>query len=335
MIHHLPFHFLRLFAGCCMGVVCSSTALVALNGCGEDGCGAAADVSYRMQGADSLRTYQKDAGEKIPWHLDRIDQSSTKLDGEFTPFCTGLGVTIYILDTGIRYTHEAFGDRVAPFEGGVNGDFVGDEWGSTNGALDCHGHGTHVAAVAAGKTFGVASGAEVRAVRVGDCKGRGNPDVAVNAIEEVTRSAVKPTVVLISLDYGDVESVRNAVEASIAKGIIVVAAAGGSLRDACLTSPGGAYGVIAVAATNEQDEPLTFNNFGPCVDMFAPGEHILSADMKGDQSMKVRRGSSMAAALTAGAAALVLEKFPEASPYDVERILTSYALLQVGNLISK
>jgi subtilisin family serine protease len=93
---------------------------------------------------------------KVPWHLDRIDQLSPVLNGKFEPAGIGLGVVIYVLDTGIRMTHEEFQDRATPFLGGSDGDYVGDDWGKMHGAMDCLGHGTHVAALAAGKTFGVA-----------------------------------------------------------------------------------------------------------------------------------------------------------------------------------
>jgi subtilisin family serine protease len=133
---------------------------------------------------DQRYSVKRQAAE--PWHLDRVDQSSADLDGHYTPFGIGNGVVIYVLDTGIRYTHQEFGDRAAPFKGGSEGNYVNDAAGDTGGAMDCHGHGTHVAALAVGNTVGVAPGAEVRAVRVGDCTGRGDPENAVAAIEDFT-----------------------------------------------------------------------------------------------------------------------------------------------------
>ncbi|MFQ5382657.1 MAG: S8 family serine peptidase, partial [Dehalococcoidia bacterium] len=85
----------------------------------------------------------------------------------------------------------------------TRGDFVGDRWGETHGALDCNGHGTHVAAVAAGAESGVAREARVRALRVTGCDGSGTVNAALDAIDWVTANAEKPAVVLISADYND------------------------------------------------------------------------------------------------------------------------------------
>ena len=179
---------------------------------------------------------------------------------------------------------------------------------------------------AAGKSFGVAPGAEVRAVRVGDCDGRGKPEHAVRAVEDIARTAEIPSIMLMSLNYGDVQSVRDAVESAILKGIVVVAAAGSSLRDACTTSPGGALHVITAASIDEKDKQMTFSNYCPCVDIFAPGKNVLSADAESDRAAKVRRGSSMAAAQVAGAAALFLEDFPFARPCEVKDALIRNSL---------
>jgi subtilisin family serine protease len=136
----------------------------------------------------------------------------------------------------------------------------------------------------------------------------------------------------MSLNYGDVQSVREAVQVAVAKGIIVVTSAGASQRDACTTSPGGATGVITAAGSDVLDMKMSFSNYGPCVKLFAPGDNILSADIKDDNSTMVRSGSSMSAALVAGASALVLEVFPDASPCDVQQILIDGSLKNIVQL---
>jgi aqualysin 1 len=81
------------------------------------------------------------------WGLDRIDQRVLPLDGNFIYAETGQGVNAYIIDTGIRPTHQDFGGRaVAAY------DVVGD---GQNG-IDCNGHGTHVAGTIGSSTYGVA-----------------------------------------------------------------------------------------------------------------------------------------------------------------------------------
>ena len=83
------------------------------------------------------------------WGLDRIDQRATAGDGAYRYIATGAGVTAYIVDTGIRFTHSQFGGRA------VSGyDFVDND----ANASDCDGHGTHVAGTVGGSTYGVAKG---------------------------------------------------------------------------------------------------------------------------------------------------------------------------------
>lgn len=263
--------------------------------------------------------------DSTPHHLDRIDQRSLPLDGQFIPPGIGYGVTIYVIDTGVRITHAAFGKRAAFADVGHAGDLFGDPFGRENGADDCHGHGTHVAGVAAGYPFGVAPGADVRALRVTDCRGGIDPAVAVTAIDWIAENAERPAVALMSLSYGNAPPVRDAVARAVAAGIPFVVGGGNFDENACDTQPAGAPGAITVAAAKENGAALTFGNFGPCIDLFAPGQDILSADNASDTRSKMRSGSSQAAAVAAGAAALVLERFPEATPCDVARYLIESA----------
>ena len=85
-----------------------------------------------------------------PWHLDRIDQRALPLSTSYDYSQDGSGVHIYIIDSGIRVTHNDFGGRAS-----VAYDNVGD---GQNGN-DCYGHGTHVAGIAGSATYGVAKGA--------------------------------------------------------------------------------------------------------------------------------------------------------------------------------
>jgi subtilisin family serine protease len=250
----------------------------------------------------------------------------------FVPLGIGFGVTIYVIDTGVRITHDELDGRASYAPLGRDGDLFGDPFGLAHGADDCHGHGTHMAGLAAGYRFGLAPGAEVLAVRVTDCHGRVKPEVAVRAIDWIATHAVRPAVVLMSLAYGNEPSVRAAVERLVHAGIPFVTGAGNLDKDACDTSPAGAPSAIVAAGAKRDDKPVTFGNFGPCVDIFAPGEAVLSADNASDTALKLRGGSSTAAALAAGAAALILERFPFATPCDVESFLVESATLDTVSL---
>ncbi len=262
------------------------------------------------------------------WGIDRVDQTDLPLDNSYTYANDGSGANVYIFDTGVRKTHSDFGGRVEYVPSGNNGDFVGDGHGS---AEDCHGHGTHVAGTAAGATHGLAKNAKIWAARVVNCSGSGQASMAIAAVDWATASAIRPAVVNMSLGYGNVQSLRDAVQQSVAAGVNYAVAAGnghwlfGYPLNACNESPAGAPGALTAGATQSNDVEASFSNYGTCVDLLAPGVSIRSAYYSSDVATAVMTGTSMAAPHVTGAVALYLTANPGATPAEVAQALTGNA----------
>lgn len=242
------------------------------------------------------------------WGIDRIDQRSASLNSQYNYNTTAANVTAYIIDTGIRTSHNEFGGR-------ASGGFTAISDG--NGTNDCHGHGTHVAGTVGGATYGVAKSAKLVAVRVLGCSGSGSTSGIIAGLDWVARNAQKPAVANMSLGGSASRALDQAVENTVAAGITVVVAAGNSNADACRYSPARTPNAITVGATTSTDARASYSNYGRCLDIFAPGSSITSAAISGDTATATMSGTSMAAPHVAGIAALYLATRPTALPATV------------------
>lgn len=251
------------------------------------------------------------------WGLDRIDQRNLPLSTTYTYTATGAGVTAYIIDTGIRLTHNEFGTRATSGFDAVDG----------GAADDCNGHGTHVAGTVGGTTYGVAKGVSLVAVRVLDCGGSGSTSGVIAGIDWVTahHGGSNPAVANMSLGGGASTALDNAVAASIADGVTYAVAAGNSNRDACRYSPARTPAAITVGATTSTDARASYSNYGKCLDLFAPGSSITSAWYTSNSATATISGTSMATPHVAGVAALYLQGSPSASPATVRNALVANA----------
>jgi subtilisin family serine protease len=257
-----------------------------------------------------------------PWNLDRIDQRTLPLDGRYSYVTTGRGVTAYIIDSGIRLTHPEFGGRAVGGYDAVDGALPAD---------DCNGHGTAVASVVGGQTFGVAKEVRLVPVRVINCAGSGTSAGLIAGINWVTADHQfgQPAVANISLGGGLSTALNTAVANSILDGVTYGVAAGNSNANACNYSPSSVLTAIVVGATQTNDTRVSFSNYGTCVDIYAPGVNIPVAGLSsGTVTMS---GTSLAAPHVTGAAARVLQTNPTWTPSQVEAYLIAEATL-VNNL---
>jgi hypothetical protein len=246
-----------------------------------------------------------------PWGLDRIDQRSLPLDAGYSSAQTGAGVKAYVIDTGLWISHVEFAGRV-PY--GAYWDFY-----DGSGVWDCNGHGTHVAGTVGGSTYGVAKGVSIVPVKVLSCNGVGSDSSVIAGIDWVIDDhlAGTPAVANLSLGGPPADVLDSAVQAMIDDGITVVIAAGNEAQPTCGVSPARVPAAITVAASEFDDDDADYSNYGSCNDLFAPGSGILSASNTSDVASATKSGTSMASPHVAGAAALILETIPLATPAEV------------------
>ncbi|HEV2016858.1 MAG TPA: S8 family serine peptidase [Gemmatimonadaceae bacterium] len=254
------------------------------------------------------------------WGLDRVDQRNLPLNNTYIYNNDGSNVTVYIIDTGINFSHVDFGGRART---GI------DEITNGGTAADCNGHGTHVSGTVGGATYGVAKNVKLVAVRVLNCSGSGTTSGVIAGIDWVTANKVLPAAANMSLGGGFSSTLNQAVARSTAAGVTYAVAAGNSSADACSSSPSSEPSAITVGATDITDGFASFSNFGSCVDINAPGVDITSDWYTSNTATNTISGTSMASPHVAGAAALYLSANTSATPAQVSTALTSNATLNV------
>ena len=229
------------------------------------------------------------------WGIDRIDQRALPLNGQYSYAFTGATVRAYVIDTGVRASHQEFSGRVQTGFSAIDDGL---------GANDCNGHGTHVAGTIAGSSYGVAKSVSIVPVRVLGCDGSGTLSGVIAGLDWVAANhpSGTPGVANMSLGAGASSTLDSAVNNLINRGITVVVAAGNSAASACNYSPARVPAAITVAASTIGDQLASFSNYGNCVDLIAPGSSITSAWYTSDGAIASLNGTSMASPHVAGAA---------------------------------
>ncbi|MEU4423718.1 S8 family peptidase [Actinoplanes sp. NPDC024001] len=275
----------------------------------------AADPAVRYVEQDATISTAGQQAADVAWGTDRIDQQSLPLSNTYS-YRSAADVTAYVIDTGIRTSHQEFAGRAAS-----GWDFVGND----PVADDCHGHGTHVAGTIGGATHGVAKDVKLVGLKVLGCDGLGSYADFVAAVDWVTEHAQRPAVANMSLGGEVSQALDEAVTRSIASGVTYTIAGGNEEQRACDYSPGRTPAAITVGATDRTDRRAWFSNYGTCLDLFAPGADIRSAGIASDTAAETMSGTSMAAPHVAGAAALVLGAHPDWAPQQVRDDLVAHA----------
>jgi len=272
-----------------------------------------------------------------PWGLARISHRPKLSFGTFTKYeydhTGGEGVDVYVIDTGINIDHQEFQGRAS--------------WGKTipmnDFDEDNNGHGTHCAGTIASRKYGVAKAAHVIAVKVLGSNGSGSMSDVIAGVLFAAESAVKKaaqaaaelkatgktkhkgSVANMSLGGGKSRALDETVNGAVDAGLHFAVAAGNDNRDACTFSPAAAEKAVTVGASTLGDDRAYFSNFGPCVDVFAPGLNILSTWIGSESATNTISGTSMASPHTAGLLAYLLSIYPSAT-FDP----TTYSLVPTG-----
>src|SRR5690606_16046679 len=257
------------------------------------------------------------------WGLDRIDQRDRPLNGTYVYDTTAPNVHAYVIDTGIRASHNDFGGRVGSGYSAIN---------DGRGSNDCNGHGTHVAGTVGGAVWGAAKQVRLYPVRVLGCNGSGTNSGVIAGMDWVASNHTKPAVANMSLGGGASTATDQAVTRMRNAGVTVVVAAGNDNANACNYSPARSSSAITVGSPTSRDARSSSPNYGSCVDIFAPGSSITSAWHTSNTATNTISGTSMAAPHVAGVAALYLASNPGASPAQVENAINANATTGVvGN----
>lgn len=230
------------------------------------------------------------------WGIDRIDQRNLPLDGiySFQNSRNGAGTTVFVIDSGINVHHDEFQGRAV---WGINTvDNVDD---------DLNGHGTHVAGIVGGATVGVAKDVSIVAIKCVDSDGYGmTSDVLLGLAFVLQQTHLSNKIVTMSLISNGVNAILDHVaKLLIGQGVPIVVSAGNSAQNVCQQSLTDINQVLKVAAADKTDTFASFSNYGPCINLIAPGVNIFSSYIGGNGFYKFLSGTSMAAPFVTGVVA--------------------------------
>ncbi|KAF8708105.1 peptidase, partial [Rhizoctonia solani] len=268
------------------------------------------DVEYILE--DGIFTIQYETPENLG-----ESRPANESIGQLSKRANGAGVDVYSIDTGIYTAHNSFGGRA--------------RWGATFGGYsnaDGNGHGTHTAAIAVGANYGIATSANIIAVKVLSDSGSGTiSDViaGINYIISSAQSSGRPSIATFSIGGGANNAVDSAVNNLISSGVHCTVAAGGSNVDAGNESPARVAAANTVGAVDSSNRRASFSSYGSVIDVWAPGVSILSAWIGNPSATNTLSGTSMSTPFVAGILAVAIGDYGNKSPAQLSSDLKLHA----------
>ncbi|ADY57266.1 Subtilisin [Syntrophobotulus glycolicus DSM 8271] len=258
----------------------------------------------------------------LQWAIQNI-----RADKVWDEGATGQGIVVAVIDTGVDLDHPDLKGQLVPGYNAITGSTA------AGAARDDNGHGTSVAgAIAAGKNgigiLGVAYGARIMPVKAMDSKGSGENDVIADGIVWAVDHGAK----IINLSMGAERQTAvfdEALDYALDKGCLVVAASGNTDAVTHLSGvayPGAYPGILAVSAIDSSNLITDFSRVGPEIELAAPGKRILTDYWSQDTSGEAyATGTSIAAPIVSGAAALIWSRYPALAAQEVRQLLLNSA----------
>lgn len=262
---------------------------------------------------------------------------------------TGGDIVVAVIDTGVREQHEDIvgklwdnpeeipGNRKDDDGNGYVDDIHGYNFMENNNDIsDQNSHGTGIASIIAANTnntkgiAGINWQAKIMVLKALNKLGGGEYNHVVRAIHYAVENGAK----VINMSFGtytDNPELKQAIEYAIDNNVVVVAAAGNNNKKQLLY-PAGYPDVISVGAVDEAGERASFSNYGENLDVMAPGIDIPAASNISDSTYASNSGTSYAAAHITGLASLILSKFSNWKPYQVELAMKMSATNQKDEL---
>jgi len=250
------------------------------------------------------------------WGIVRTSEVNNDESGDYkySTHADGSGISVYVIDTGIYTAHSDFGGRAV--------------WGTNtvdSSRNDGNGHGTHCAGTIGGRTYGLAKGATLVAVKVLSDSGSGSTQGVIQGVQWSVNDKQGPALASMSLGGGKSATLNSAITNAVSQGLVVVVAAGNDNGNSCNYSPASTPEAITVCASDSADRKATFSNWGTCAHIWAPGVSITSTWIGNPNSINTISGTSMACPHVAGQVAKYLQTNPTARAGVVKAWLQQYA----------